>query len=584
MNNMKYAIQQLMTFVTLIVLSVSCISEDVPYNTTGDNQESDVVGYLEFSNLNVTVSYESEEISTKATSRASEEAPDDFIVSIYSEKEESVVYSATYAEAKSSDEPIALQPGVYTVSINSSEDEPLSAWESPYYSYTKSITIIKNITTELSDIVCTLSNIKTSITLSADLKDLFQADNGSDEDLNVNVAIGDASLDFDRNEDRNGYFKAVDESNTLKITLSGMYNTAAADEDPKYSPVSWPQEITGVAAGQWRKITIRIDNASDGTITFIVDVETWVYDENIDVDIMSQSFTLNVDEDVISDPDSEISDTDSAVVTLSGDHDIAEPFVITSESFDFDAESCLDILKANVTPASGATVASIEVTFTSDNDDFMEAVQSQFTDGSISLWSTNSAEEYLTIREADDVVTITAKYSAMIALYQFYGHHTAKIAVIDSLGRRSYTSLTIAVYNEGPAIVWRDGYDFDTRYNISLSSSLPVILDITSNSGISAFMIAIDSKVLNEATLTGLNLESEMDLINPATDEMAATLLDLGFPVGDQIKGATELVFDITEFMTPLAALGTGTSDFKLSVTDNAGTTIRTIMLNTVSE
>lgn len=69
-------------------------------------------------------------------------------------------------------------------------------------------------------------------------------------------------------------------------------------------PVNWSQEIQNVKAGQWRKINIKILHASDGNVQFQVTVETWVYDEKIDVDVMSSFYSYGEEEI----PDEEISD------------------------------------------------------------------------------------------------------------------------------------------------------------------------------------------------------------------------------------------------------------------------------------
>ena len=47
----------------------------------------------------------------------------------------------------------------------------------------------------------------------------------------------------------------------------------------------------------------------------------------------------------------------------------------------------------------------------------------------------------------------------------------------------------------------------------------------------------------------------------------------LGFPVGDQVKNATTLSLNITEFMPLLQVLGPNTAKFVMTVTDNGGTT-----------
>ncbi len=291
---MKFITQKLILFVACLFIAVGCKSESVDFSSNEPEQEnsdssSEEVGYLGFSGMNVTVNLDSEIISKADDTQ--EEASDNYLVSIYSEKDEITIYSSTYGEVKNSSDPIALTPGVYQVYVKSTDSQVLCGWESPYYSCSKSVTIVKETTTEITDMTCKLSNIKASLTFDASLNDLFLADELTETPLNVNLSLGSSSLDFSRTEERCGYYKAVDQSNNLVISLSGMYNIAAADEDPSYVMIeNWEQIISGVEAGQWRKINIRVENVNDGTITFIVDVQTWVYDQNIDVDVMSKSY------------------------------------------------------------------------------------------------------------------------------------------------------------------------------------------------------------------------------------------------------------------------------------------------------
>lgn len=579
-NAMKFATQKLIMVAVCLLLGFSCAREKVDFSTT-ENEKNENIGYLEFSNLNVLVDRNGEIVSKADEAPAYSEASDNYVVTIFSEKTQSVVLTKTYGEIKSGD-PIALTPGVYQINIVSTTNETQFGWDSPYYSCTKSVTIVGKKTTQVGDLICRLANIKTSISFSADLGLMFKPDDGSEDDLNVNVSLGDSSLDFGRDEKRCGFFKAVEESNELVILLSGMYNNAAADEEPEYVKIDgWKQVIPNVKAGQWRKINIRVESAHDGTVVFAIDVETWVYDENIDVDVMSQSYVF--EEDSIYDPDNEVTDKNSPVVSLANGHDIDEPFVVDESIFDFDAETCLDVIKANVSPVGGSTVESIDVTFSSSNSSFISALESAgFEGGKVSMLPTNEVAEYMNVNNDDDVVVMTAKYAAMKAIFAYAGEHEAKIMVVDSEGRRSFTYFTIKVVAgsqgvEGPAIEWRAGYSFDTRHEITPETTLPVVFDIISESGISGFMITIDSDILTENELAGLKLAKRMDLINPANDDMRDALVGLGFPVGDAVKNATKLEFNITSFMPMLAMLGAGNSDFMLEISDAKGTTVRTL-------
>ncbi|MFR9534681.1 MAG: DUF4493 domain-containing protein [Rikenellaceae bacterium] len=596
---MKHITQKVMILTACVLFAVSCVSEDTPYtneNTTPNEETVDAVGYLEFVNLNISVDVLSEIVSKADDDTETEIVTDDYDVSIYSIKQDSVVYNSTLKELDALEEPLTLSAGDYTISVNSiaPEDAELCGWEYPTYGCTKEVTIISKQTTEIDEFVCTLSNIKTSVELSADLKDLFKSEDLADGEgpLNVSISLGESTLNYDRDESRCGYFKAIEESNELVVVLSGMYNLSTGNQEPEYTSIEWKQTLSGVTAGQWRKVSIRVENANDGNVTFEIEVETWTYDETIDVYIQSVNYSASsgLVEDSIYDPDNETTEPNSPVVTLQNDHDIDETFSITSSIFDFASDTCYDSIKADITPTSGSTVAGIDVTITSSNSSLSEALEAAgCVDGKISVWPTNPISEYLTIEESNGAIVATARFAAMRALYEYSGEHTIKIMAVDSQDRHSYTFLNVKSTKSsssvddgnGPSVVWRDGYDFDTTYEIDTDTTLPVVLDITSpdSGGITSFTVGIDSDVLTESLLSELNLATEMDLINPETDDMADALAGLKFPVGDSIEGATELEFNITEFMPALAAFGTGETTFELVVSDALGTTVRQIKL-----
>ncbi len=107
-------------------------------------------------------------------------------------------------------------------------------------------------------------------------------------------------------------------------------------------------------------------------------------------------------------------------------------------------------------------------------------------------------------------------------------------------------------------------------------------MEITSEApdGISAFTVDIKSDTLTPDVLEDVNLSDHLDLINPG--DMAEDLQNLGFPVGNEVKGAKSLTFDISGFGGLLGMLGAGEHEFKLTITDANGTTVKTLRLRTL--
>lgn len=578
----------------IVLATVSCGRDGLDLDNP-QGQSGQETGYLSFEKWDLTVTNDqetskddgdlSQNIFPHNTIHATSEAPGDYLVKIFNSSKEEVG-SYTYEEIKSLGR-LELPQDTYTVTAESPNyaTMPDAEWETPTYYGEVTVNVIKKMQTDVSNLICRLANIKTTVELSADLNALFKPDD-SEQQLTTTLSLGNHSLVFGREDARAGFFKAQSSNNTIKIVLSGSYNKAGEGQEPSYVPITWTQELQNVKAGQWREIGIKILHASDGNVQLQITVETWVYDEKIDVDVMSSLYSYGEEEI----PDEEVSDENAPVLSLGGNHKVEDPFLISDAIFNFNIDQCTDHIMAVFTPYSGSTVSSLDVIFDSDNAQFLSALQAAgFTDNRISLWpEANPAEAYCFVSQNGSDLEITAKYAGMKGLYDYTGTHTAKFIAVDSEGRRSYTTLTIIVSHtgggsdEGPSVIWSDGKggttDFGIRHEVT-DAGLPVIIDIASETGITGLTVRIKSDMLTGDVLTELNLAEEMDLINPASDEMNTALKGLGFPTKDEVSGATSLKIDITNFMPALYGVAPGNTDFELSISDASGTTVKSIML-----
>ena len=595
----------LVTLTAMTLMLSGCKDESVEFGGNGDGGDPQTeTGYLVMSAMSVTVADDAEVIpysnGTKAAmTRAAgsvSEAPDNYKVSIRNAKTGEQTNHAYADLKKTENQRMPLTPGSYTVSAESPDYADYMAgttyadWEKPVYAGSVTKSVIKNNETTVDDLVCTLANIRTTVTLTQDLQKLFMSDADAEaagkEKLAVTLSIGDNALVFDReaaNAGKAGYFKAVETANTLKILLSGQYNKAPGDATPEYVTVNWSKEITNCKAGQWRKITINVLNANEGNVQFQITVENWVYDQKIDVDVMRlYAFA----EETI--PDEDISDEGSPVVTLDG-KDIAQGYTISGSMYDETLGKWTENLKAVVTPEDGATVKSVNLVFESDNADFLAAVDAAgYKNRTVPLWPENEANApYVVMKEAStSVLTATVKDAGMSGFYQYEGTHTAKFVTVDSKGRTSYTKLNIRVTESGstesgPGIVWTNKsgsktYDFDTRYN---HIGMEILIGVTSQTGFTGFTVDIISEnVLPASELESVGLASHLDLINPG--EFQSKLEGFGFPTGAAVSGQKTLSFDISGFMDLLSLLNKeGNCDFRLTVTDASGTNTKTIRL-----
>ena len=608
----------------LLLLS-GCKNEDPGFPTTPGTD--DEVGYIVTSGLSVTVA-DNEIISTttgessptKSEASGSEathltrsnntqsavdstttktdphtaEASDDYKVTILNTKT-SETMNYTYADLKKEEnQKIPVAPGTYKISAESPDYASYMAgdyyanWDMPVYAGSVTKNVIKATETTVNDLVCSLANIRTSVSLTPDLQSLFLPDDQATEQLpalTVTLSVGENSLVYDRaaaDGEKYGYFKAVEATNTITVELKGAYNKASGDVEPEYVPVKWTREITGCKAGQWRKISIHVTNASQGNIQFQMTVENWVYDQKIDVDVTN---LYAFGEEVI--PDEELSDANSPVVTLEG-HDIAQGYTINQSMYNEDLGKWNENLQAIITPQSDVTLRSVKLLFASDNATLLSDLSAAgYTDYTIPIWPQNDAlNSYLLIQQGSTgLVKATLKDAGMTKLFTYKGVHTVKFIAVDTKGRTSYTNLKITVseggsiVTEGPTATWVNdrGGQLDVPFQLDPNDLPPVELKVESKTGITDFKIEISSTNQEFAELISTMFSTNnLDLINPGSN--AETLASLGFPTGDQVRNQTSLSFDISQFMSALAVFS-GEHTFKLQVTDANGQIAKSLIL-----
>ncbi|MFR9647485.1 MAG: DUF4493 domain-containing protein [Rikenellaceae bacterium] len=607
---MKSIIKRFALLLAMLIGVVSCV-DDAPYYTLDSDlaieEDSGEVGYLSLSNMNVSLVQINEEVvdSTESEVEAStatraDEEGDDAEYRVLEPEElancwlsitstnlkDPVYYEMTfadfYAEASGEASEVGgypLLPAQYEIIVdnvkpsdlltestkivvNEAEAEDLGT---PKYRGYGDFTIKSNVLTESTDdIKCDLNNVKVALELSADLKAMFKPESELEEDeipLNVSVSMGYLSYVFDGSEpeDTSVYFDLLsvgkisddDNNDTITIVLSGMFNTANGEEDPSYSKIeAWSQTITGVTAGQSRNIGIRIEHTNEGTVEFVIEVENWVYDDMINVDVM-KAYANSLIEEVVIDPESL-----PRVLLLDGSDNVR--FIAM--------EGDVSNLQYQFTPRDDSEIVSIKAV----TSNLLNGEPMEWTPGSVDLGEFSSIFE-ASVNSINRKVTIAATDAGMETLREEASVYVTTFTVVDNYDRVSVEECTVNIGEAtAPSVVWRDK-DIYVRQEIT-AAGLDFIIDITSSTSITGFTVDIVSDVLSADELASTNLNSHMDLVNP-DDSYAAGLATLGFPTGDAIYGKTEMVFDASSFMTALYAFGEGDSDFILTITNSAGKT-----------
>lgn len=556
----------------LAVLATGCKDETPNYGQTGGGS-SETVGYVDLNGLSPQVLLDAEinqtpAQTTAAQTRAVTEATPDYLVRIYNSSDECVL-DTTYGDMQSqfNDGPeqnlLALPVGTYRLEVHSQEPSsvPDVEWEAPTYGTTYDFAVLRSHTSDspltiADEVVCKLSNIKVTVSISADLAELLG------DDTKSTVTLGSAVAEFTKSESRAAYFRPQNsDGDTLEFKLTGT-------KDGK--PAELSKTITGVKAGQWRKIMLSIVYAETGDIKIVVTVDSFVQDSEITINSTESLWEPELDEG-----------TDRPTLTWPG-HDLAQP-VALDESM-YDPSGTFNGTAPALTLSAADGIQTLLLGITSDNAAFRTEIIEAAGLTDVDLCGTISRLHPfygLQVTAGATEATIDLE-SIMYLFFGYEGSHTLTFNMTDNKGRNAVATLQFnygkGTAEEDPSIVCRQ-FDIDQPHTTQTGDEIDV--DIKTASGIQAFVVSIISETLNEEVLAAVGLRPTFDLCNITDPEVLAALTsdDIGFPVNDDVKGQTSMTFSVTKFTGMLSAFP-GTHQFKLAVTNAEGsTTTKTLQL-----
>lgn len=543
-------------------VAAGCVNEEPPYKEEPKPTPGDATGFLSVSGLSMRVVYDETDVRPDDTSdqtqspqavsgtRAEQPDVDGFIVEIL-DADNAQVFKKTYAELKQQlAEPMELPVGAYRMEVRSEESTPDVAWEHPVYGATSSFTISKAQTTQLEEVVCTLQNIKVTVDYSSELAGML-ADTSK-----ATISLGQTSQEFLKTETRAAYFKSLDIENTLDFNFDGVF----ADTD---IPAQFSKQITGVKAGQWRKISVVINYADKGTLLFQVTVDNNIIQDNSFV----VDGTDNLLEELLEDP--------SAPALAWPGHDMSKPFTLTDAMFD-DNGNCIEPFVFDLASPNG--IESLRVNIASTSSQFMASMAAIQLPETFDLCALDASSPagiilkgfgYPVGGELKGQQAKSFNIAGQIkALYEFDGTHTFSFDMTDAKGVSTAAALTLVVDKsagqEGPAIVWR-GYDIDKQYEVQ--KDMVIDIDVTATAGIKSFWVTIDSEALKDL-LPVINMPEKFDICDVPADLAAILHDEFGFPINEQVKNQTAVMFSITKFVEILLEIP-GEHNFVLDVTDN---------------
>lgn len=556
----------------LAVLATGCKDETPNYGQTGGGS-SETVGYVDLNGLSPQVLLDAEinqtpAQTTAAQTRAVTEATPDYLVRIYNSSDECVL-DTTYGDMQSqfNDGPeqnlLALPVGTYRLEVHSQEPSsvPDVEWEAPTYGTTYDFAVLRSHTSDspltiADEVVCKLSNIEVTVSISADLAELLG------DDTKSTVTLGSAVAEFTKSESRAAYFRPQNsDGDTLEFKLTGT-------KDGK--PAELSKTITGVKAGQWRKIMLSIVYAETGDIKIVVTVDSFVQDSEITINSTESLWEPELDEG-----------TDRPTLTWPG-HDLAQP-VALDESM-YDPSGTFNGTAPALTLSAADGIQTLQLGITSDNAAFRTEIIEAAGLTDVDLCGTISRLHPfygLQVTAGATEATIDLE-SIMYLFFGYEGSHTLTFNMTDNKGRNAVATLQFnygkGTAEEDPSIVCRQ-FDIDQPHTTQTGDEIDV--DIKTASGIQAFVVSIISETLNEEVLAAVGLRPTFDLCNITDPEELAALTsdDIGFPVNDDVKGQTSMTFSVTKFTGMLSAFP-GTHQFKLAVTNAEGsTTTKTLQL-----
>ena len=543
-------------------VAAGCVNEEPPYKEEPKPTPGDATGFLSVSGLSMRVVYDETDVRPDDTSdqtqspqavsgtRAEQPDVDGFIVEIL-DADNAQVFKKTYAELKQQlAEPMELPVGAYRMEVRSKESTPDVAWEHPVYGATSSFTISKAQTTQLEEVVCTLQNIKVTVDYSSELAGML-ADTSK-----ATISLGQTSQEFLKTETRAAYFKSLDIENTLDFNFDGVF----ADTD---IPAQFSKQITGVKAGQWRKISVVINYADKGTLLFQVTVDNNIIQDNSFV----VDGTDNLLEELLEDP--------NAPTLAWPGHDMSKPFTLTDAIFD-DNGNCIEPFVFDLASPNG--IESLRVNIGSTSSRFMASMAAIQLPETFDLCALDASSPagiilkgfgYPVGGELKGQQAKSFNIAGQIkALYEFDGTHTFSFDMTDAKGVSTAAALTLVVDKsagqEGPAIVWR-GYDIDQQYEVQ--KDMIIDIDVTATAGIKSFWVTIDSEELKDL-LPVINMPEKFDICDIPADLAAILHDEFGFPINEQVKNQTAVMFSITKFVEILLEIP-GEHNFVLDVTDN---------------
>lgn len=600
--------KKMMLIVAMALGMVACHDEKIDWGGVGNGNDG-AVGYIAFAEDGLSVNVDNEsaagEIEPMATRAVTAEQLAAYTIEIWNEAGEKVTSFAygdrnshyTTSTYDSSRKGVAVPAGRYTVKAYSAEVPEESA--TPEYAGETTVEVSKETVANAS-ITCKLASVKVSVRFDPILASLITDATESRVALGatsisdyvfkgrpVTPAADDATLSEGLSKmawDAEGgsrYLRPNDEVNPLVLYLTTTYNGSSIKDQAL-------KVVDDAKPGEWRKITVKLENGDSGTIYIKVEVSTWINGEEVDCDVTKVALDMS---------EAGIPDDSDAPVIEWADHDISQPFTLTEAMFN-SAGAYTEGAAFSVKTKSEIT--SFKLGVASTNSDLSAAANDMGlnVEGGLELTQGLSTTTKMIVGSwgfpTADIAGATELAFDLSALMKelhnnYAGTHTFTLTVADKNGSSTTVELSItAGQSVDPNVlnvVWVD-HNINERYEIRSGDDNTMVIDITAVNGIKSMVVTITGAL--QPLLGDVQLPYSFDLVDPGQNleggDLGDNLVGLGFPVKDDVKGKTSLTVDITSFKAMLV-VAPGETDFKLQVTDNEGNVVeKAMMINMIVE
>lgn len=600
--------KKMMLIVAMALGMVACHDEKIDWGGVGNGNDG-AVGYIAFAEDGLSVNVDNEsaagEIEPMATRAVTAEQLAAYTIEIWNEAGEKVTSFAygdrnshyTTSTYDSSRKGVAVPAGRYTVKAYSAEVPEESA--TPEYAGETTVEVSKEAVANAS-ITCKLASVKVSVRFDPILASLITDATESRVALGatsisdyvfkgrpVTPAADDATLSEGLSKmawDAEGgsrYLRPNDEVNPLVLYLTTTYNGSSIKDQAL-------KVVDDAKPGEWRKITVKLENGDSGTIYIKVEVSTWINGEEVDCDVTKVALDMS---------EAGIPDDSDAPVIEWADHDISQPFTLTEAMFNSAGAYTEGAAFAVKTKSE---ITSFKLGVASTNADLSAAVKDMGlnVEGGLELTQGLSTTTKMIVGSwgfpTADIAGATELAFDLSALMKelhnnYAGTHTFTLTVADKNGSSTTVELSItAGQSVDPNVlnvVWVD-HNINERYEIRSGDDNTMVIDITAVNGIKSMVVTITGAL--QPLLGDVQLPYSFDLVDPGQNleggDLGDNLVGLGFPVKDDVKGKTSLTVDITSFKAMLV-VAPGETDFKLQVTDNEGNVVeKAMMINMIVE